>query len=181
MTQPAAFDTQAPDFTAGSFAALATMLEDAANAIDRDIAFARDRIAAVRDLLLGRQSRVSPRTSSGGLAPWQARQVAAHIDANLEETIGNDELAGIARLSTGHFCRAFRQTFGTTPHSYVMQRRVDHASAMMIRSAEPLAAIAAACGFTDQAHLSRLFRRIKGHSPAMWRRDNMPCPLDIAA
>ena len=121
------------------------------------------------------------RPTRGGLASWQVHQTLRYIDAGLDDTIMVETLANVAKLSTGHFCRAFRQTFGTTPHSYVMQRRVDHASAMMIRSAEPLAAIAAACGFTDQAHLSRLFRRIKGHSPAMWRRDNMPCPVDIAA
>jgi AraC family transcriptional regulator len=163
------------------FAILAAMLEDAANSIDRDIGFALDRIVAVRDMLLGRQSKAVPQPESGGLAPWQARQVAAYVDAHLDATISNDDLAAVARLSTGHFCRAFRQTFGTTPHAFVMQRRVDNASTMMMRSSEPLAIIAAACGFTDQAHLSRLFRRLKGDSPATWRRQYAARPLALAA
>ncbi|WP_206240417.1 helix-turn-helix domain-containing protein [Novosphingobium terrae] len=166
---------------AAPFAALAAMLEDAAGAIDRDIAFARDRIAAVRDLLLGRPAKPVEMPTTGGLAPWQARKVIAHIDAHMEDTITNDELASLVRLSCGHFCRAFRNTFGVTPHAFVMQRRVDNASMMMIRSAEPLAAIAAACGFTDQAHLSRLFRRVKGFSPAIWRRQHMSASVMLAA
>jgi len=169
------------DATGTPFATLAAMLEDAVGSIDRDIGFALDRIVAVRDMLLGRQSRTNPQPESGGLAPWQARQVAAYVDAHLEDPITNDGLAAVARLSTGHFCRAFRQTFGTTPHAFVMQRRVDNASTMMIRSSEPLAIIAAACGFTDQAHLSRLFRRLKGDSPATWRRQYAARPLALAA
>lgn len=161
--------------------ALAAMLEDAAGAIDRDITFARDRIAAVRDLLLGRPARPVETPTTGGLAPWQARKVVAHIKAHLDEPIGNDELAALVRLSSGHFCRSFRNTFGVTPHAYVMQQRVENASLMMIRSAEPLASIAAACGFTDQAHLSRLFRRMKGFPPALWRRQHVSASVMLAA
>lgn len=163
------------------FAALAAMLEDAAGAIDRDIAFARDRIAAVRDLLLGRPATPVTAPATGGLAPWQARRVIAHIKARLDQPIDNDQLAALVRLSSGHFCRAFRNTFGVTPHAYVMQQRVEQASLMMIRSTEPLAAIAVACGFTDQAHLSRLFRRMKGFPPALWRRQTMSAPVMLAA
>jgi AraC-like DNA-binding protein len=102
--------------------------------------------------------------------PWQTKRIIAHIEAHLEDTIANDELAALINLSTGHFTRAFRQTFNTTPHAYVLDRRVELAAEMMTGSDEKLAIIAASCGFHDQSHLSRIFRRAKGVTPAVWRR-----------
>lgn len=146
-----------------------SLLDQAASAIGGDAPLARDRISAARDILLGRRAE-EPKITGGGLAPWQARRIIAHIEAHLEETIANDELAELINLSTGHFTRAFRQTFNTTPHAYVLDRRVDLAAEMMTGGHEKLAIIAAACGFHDQSHLSRIFRRVKGVTPAVWRR-----------
>jgi AraC family transcriptional regulator len=109
-------------------------------------------------------------TSLGGLAPWQAKRVSAHIDANLGDTIPVSYLADLVTLSVGHFSRAFKQTFGDTPHGHVMRRRVETAKAMMLKSAEPLSQIAYLCGFADQAHFSRTFRKLAGETPLAWRR-----------
>jgi AraC family transcriptional regulator len=106
----------------------------------------------------------------GGLAPWQAKRVSAHIEANLGGTIPVSHLAELVTLSAGHFSRAFKQTFGDTPHGHVMRRRVEAAKAMMLKSAEPLSQIAYLCGFADQAHFSRTFRKLAGATPLAWRR-----------
>lgn len=108
--------------------------------------------------------------SLGGLAPWQAKRVSAHIDAHLGDTIPVSHLAQLVTLSAGHFSRAFKQTFGDTPHGHVMRRRVETAKAMMLKSAEPLSQIAYLCGFADQAHFSRTFRKLAGATPLAWRR-----------
>ena len=105
-----------------------------------------------------------------GLAPWQVRRVLAHIDANLGTTIRNQDLAAVARLSTFHFAVAFRSSVGDSPHGYVIRRRVERAQGLMLSTEKPLSEIAAECGLADQAHLTRLFRRIVGESPAAWRR-----------
>ncbi|KAB7649071.1 helix-turn-helix domain-containing protein [Polymorphobacter fuscus] len=113
----------------------------------------------------------SARTSiKGGLAGWQLRRVTEHIDRNLTGALAADELAGVARLSTGHFCRAFKATVGETPHSYIIRQRVRRAQAMMVDTRESLSQIALACGLNDQAHLTRLFRRVLGTTPMRWRR-----------
>lgn len=108
--------------------------------------------------------------SLGGLAPWQAKRVSAHIDANLGGAIPVSYLAQLVTLSAGHFSRAFKQTFGDTPHGHVMRRRVETAKTMMLKSAEPLSQIAYLCGFADQAHFSRTFRKLAGATPLAWRR-----------
>jgi transcriptional regulator GlxA family with amidase domain len=112
----------------------------------------------------------------GGLAPWQVRKVANHIDAHLGQPIRNEDLALIARLTPSHFGRAFRNSFGEPPHEYVMRRRVERAQGLMLSTDAPLSAIALDCGLADQAHLSRLFRRVVGATPATWRRARVGAP-----
>ncbi len=106
----------------------------------------------------------------GGLAAWQLRNVVQHIDAYLGATIGVDALAEVARLSTGHFCRAFKVTTGETPHAFLIRQRVRRAQTLMLQTDDTLSHIAYACGLTDQAHLTRLFRRVVGATPLIWRR-----------
>jgi transcriptional regulator GlxA family with amidase domain len=108
--------------------------------------------------------------AKGGLAPWQIRKVAAHVEASLDDSIGVDDLAALARLSVSQFSRAFKQSFGQAPHGYVMARRIARAQALMLGAREPLSQIAAAVGLADQAHLSKLFRRFTGETPNAWRR-----------
>lgn len=107
---------------------------------------------------------------SGGLSPWQIRKVACHIEANLDRSLKNEELASIVRLNTSHFGRAFRNSFGEPPHEYVIRRRVERAQGLMLTTSASLSEIALDCGLADQSHLTRLFRRIVGESPRIWRR-----------
>jgi AraC family transcriptional regulator len=105
-----------------------------------------------------------------GLAPWQVRRVLAHIEANLGAPIRNKDLAALARLSTFHFNVAFRNSVGDSPHGYLIRRRVELAQGLMLSTEKSLSDIAAECGMADQAHLTRLFRKIVGDSPGAWRR-----------
>jgi AraC-like DNA-binding protein len=109
----------------------------------------------------------------GSLAPWQARRIAAFIDAEIGTPLKVSQLAGLVRLSASYFQRAFRKSFGVAPHAYVLNRRVAAAQEQMLSSHTPLAQIALDCGFADQAHLCRVFRRATGSSPAHWRRSHL--------
>jgi AraC-like DNA-binding protein len=106
----------------------------------------------------------------GGLAPWQARNLITYVDTHLDLAIDSVALAGLVKLSTSHFCRAFRDTFNDTPHTYVMRRRIEQAQGLMLQTNVSLAQIATECGLVDQAHLSKSFRRFVGESPGAWRR-----------
>lgn len=106
----------------------------------------------------------------GGLAAWQARRALAYIEANLESKMRICEMAGLVVLSKSHFSRAFKHSLGSSPMAYVTLRRAERAKSMMASTGERLTDIALACGFADQSHLTRCFRRVVGASPALWRR-----------
>jgi AraC family transcriptional regulator len=106
----------------------------------------------------------------GGLASWQAKRLRSYIEDKLDSGIRATDLAGLVRLSTSHFCRAFRKTFGESPLAYVTKRRMLRAQELMLKSQVPLSQIALECGMSDQSHFSRTFRRIVGTNPALWRR-----------
>ncbi len=114
--------------------------------------------------------RVPSRPAKGGLAPWQERRAKEFLDANLDGDVSVMLLARACGLSTKHFSRAFRQTTGTSPHRWLVQRRIDKARQILRDADVPLADVAVACGFADQSHLTRVFRRSIGMSPGQWRR-----------
>jgi transcriptional regulator GlxA family with amidase domain len=123
--------------------------------------------ASARPCLPARQP-----SAASGLAPWQLLRVRQHVEATLSDVIRVATLAQITRLSASHFTRAFKVSSGITPAAYVVSRRLERAKTMMLDTAEPLCRISLDCGFTDQSHLSRAFRRQVGQSPSLWRRWN---------
>jgi AraC family transcriptional regulator len=145
--------------------------------------FETDRATAWRCLndasnLLGRESNepsIELRAAAdaprrGGLPKWRAKRALAYIEANLGSKIAIGEMADFVALSKSHFSRAFKQSLGSSPMTYVATRRVERAKLMMTSSRERLSNIALACGFADQSHLNRYFRRVVGISPGLWRR-----------
>lgn len=153
------------------------LLDHAGTALGTDRETAKACIVRASALLLAEDDRrklgpdAAPATiARGGLAPGRVRRVIAHIEAHLMSSIRLKELAEIARLSTSHFARAFKVSIGESVHAHIVRRRIERAQEMMLTTNESLCQIALACGLSDQAHFSRLFRRVVGISPNAWRR-----------
>jgi transcriptional regulator GlxA family with amidase domain len=121
------------------------------------------------DSLVALDGASVPDCRPGGLAPWQIRKVVRHIVENLETTTRVADLAAVAQLSASHFAHAFRASFGVAPATLVRRERVQRASQMVLANRMPLAQIALACGFSDQAHMCRLFRLQLDMPPHRWR------------
>jgi AraC family transcriptional regulator len=107
---------------------------------------------------------------SGGLSCVQSRLLNEYLDENLDRNISLAELAGVVRLSEFHFARKFRAEFGCPPHAYVTRKRVERAKAQLAQRNVPLKVVAANAGFSDQSHMTRLFQRLLGVTPAEYRR-----------
>jgi AraC-like DNA-binding protein len=110
-----------------------------------------------------------PMQSRGGLSPARASRICEYINTRLGQSISLEEMAEVAELSVHHFARAFKQTVGMPPHSYVLQRRIEYAQEMLRNTRLPLSEIALSVGFSDQSHLARHFRKITGVSPGSVR------------
>jgi PAS domain S-box-containing protein len=102
----------------------------------------------------------------GGLSQPQVRRILRLIEERLPEKISVKEMAREAGLSESHFSRTFKRITGETPHQFALRLRLERASAALARhSVTSIADVAAECGFFDQAHLTREFRKKFGITP----------------
>lgn len=130
-----------------------------------------DAAPAMARALVPAAAERAAKPAKGGLAAWQLARIRSHVEAHLDATILIEDLAAVAKLSPGHFCRAFKVSTGETPHGYIMRQRIRRAQTLMLHTDDTLSQIACACGLTDQAHLTRLFRRMLNETPLIWRRN----------
>lgn len=152
---------------------LKKLLEAATAASDADREQARGTLEnALAVLTAGHDFSDAPRQCppGAGLAPWQVRHVTAYIRDNIGATLRASAISRLARLSHSHFSRAFKVSFHETLTSYIMRQRIRLAQDKMLTTDHALSRIALECGLCDQAHFSRVFRRIVGLTPSLWRR-----------
>jgi len=107
----------------------------------------------------------------GGLTPWQMQRAREMMLANLSGDVAIADIAQACRLSVSYFARAFRQTMGVPPYKWLMKERIRKAKALLSQSRLGICEVALACGFVDQSHLTRVFRRIDGRTPGLWRHE----------
>jgi AraC family transcriptional regulator len=149
------------------------LLQTAKRELDGDHELAKASLATASSIL---QTEIKRRSHTqgarpGALAAWQIARARAFIDENLHRTIRVKDIGAVAQRSAAHFSRSFKQVTGESPHAYLVRRRLERACHLMITSSASLREIAQSVGFSDQAHLCRLFRQAVGQSPASWRRD----------
>ncbi|MDQ1815736.1 AraC family transcriptional regulator [Massilia sp. CCM 9210] len=106
----------------------------------------------------------------GGLAPLVRRRLADYIEQHLAQPVTLGELAQLACMSEFHLARMFRVSFGMPPSSWVAQRRIERARALLKAGKLPLQQIAAACGYADLSHFSHRFSKAVGAPPGRYRQ-----------
>jgi AraC-like DNA-binding protein len=99
----------------------------------------------------------------------RARDLA---DSRYAEPLDVEALARAAHVSPRHFSRSFRQTFGETPHQYLLTRRIERARHLLRTTDMQVAEVCLEVGFNSVGSFTTTFRRHVGVSPTQYRRAN---------
>jgi AraC family transcriptional regulator len=95
----------------------------------------------------------------GGLSPAARRRVLDVVESNLDRALNLAELAQAACLSEFHFARMFKASFGVSPHTWVMQRRLARALGLLADGRTPLDEVVRRCGYAHLSHLNAALKR----------------------
>jgi AraC-like DNA-binding protein len=130
-----------------------------------------------QDALVGIASALE--AASGGVTPIrranrEAAQAARdYIEACLDQTFSLAELEQASGHDRWRLSRDFRAMFGASPYRYLILRRLEKARSLLLAGGSG-ADVAAACGFADQSHFGRLFRKTYGLTPNAWLKVMKP-------
>ncbi|MDC8444234.1 AraC family transcriptional regulator [Halomonas sp. Y3] len=109
-------------------------------------------------------------TNQARLSKRQHGKLIEFMKENLQHQVSIENLAEVTGVGVWTFCRRFKETYGTTPSAYLMEKRIERAKEMLRKSELPIKAVAAECGFSDQSHMTRVFRRKLGLTPGQIRQ-----------
>ncbi|HET6389584.1 AraC family transcriptional regulator [Hyphomicrobium sp.] len=102
------------------------------------------------------------------LSDRQLRLAKDYMTANDQRAVRLSELAELTELSESQFSHAFKATVGVSPHKWHQEIRIKKAQELLVAGDRSLAQVAEMAGFADQAHFTRMFKRITGLPPALW-------------
>lgn len=146
---------------------LCTTLLSALGPIDRELddLFVTDFVAQLMQSL----ARHAGQPARPMLKPaWRAARLARdYLEDNIARSVRSEELEAITGLDRYALSRHFRAAFSTSPHRFLVMRRLQQAR-RLIEIGEPLAQIAIAAGFSDQSHFNRQFKKAFGVTPGRW-------------
>lgn len=141
-----------------------------------------DRVGSllVRRVLALQGDKRPPSAGVAPLRPILLHAIAAHIEANLDRRIRLECLASMVSMSVDHFVRVFARATGSTPHRWILDRRLEAACTYLSRDNDRIEVIARNCGFSGTSHLCTAFRRRYGVTPVAYRRRNLRQPTGAA-
>lgn len=146
---------------AALFATAHRLLEEGHDAMAGEEALLRAFAA-----MLARHAELGVRAVGRECGP--VNQARALFEARHDEDLSLAEIGALVGLPRHHLIRAFRRETGLTPHAYLVDVRVRRARDRLRRGEAP-GTVAAATGFSDQAHLTRAFKARYGVTPGVFR------------
>lgn len=119
--------------------------------------------------MVGMASRRSGLSGSGGAPRWLEKSKELLHDRFME-SLTLDEIAENVGVNSSYLAQMFQKYYRDTVGGYLRRLRIDFARQALINSDTPLCHIALTAGFSDQSHLSRMFKRYMGVTPAQYRK-----------
>jgi len=152
------------------------LLLSGADALERNAALDTPFRQQITDLLATRLLAAhagAPATfqpAMGGLAPKVLNRAIERLRSDSDADVSLAALAADAGLSRFHFCRAFRESTGLSPHAWLRQHQLEQAMIMLRDTGDSIASIAAALGYSSRTAFAAAFRKLTGEPPSDWRR-----------
>ena len=116
----------------------------------------------------GSPTTIQPAT--GGLSPKALLRAIERLRSESDDDVSLAALASEAGLSRFHFCRAFKESTGLSPHAWLRQHRLEQAMEMLRHTDASIVSVAAALGYSSQTAFAAAFRKLTGETPSDWRR-----------
>ncbi len=119
-----------------------------------------------------KHTRLSDRRDRKKVENRSIVKVRAYIETHCTDDFSIQDLASVVNLNPYYLIRCFRRQVGTSPHQYKLHWQLQRAKQAVLLEDIAIAQIAANCGFYDQSHLNRTFKRALGVSPGRYREVN---------
>ncbi|MCA1443215.1 helix-turn-helix transcriptional regulator [Ensifer sp. IC4062] len=126
-------------------------------------------IAFAAYLLDNYRGGARPLLRSSSLSRLQMKKIEEYLLGDLTRDHSLESIAAVCNMPVSTFSKAFKQTTGLAVHQWLRSKRAERAAELLSETKEAIASIAYECGFTDQAHLTRIFTRIYGTTPGSYR------------
>ncbi|MBO4224400.1 AraC family transcriptional regulator [Bradyrhizobium neotropicale] len=139
-------------------------------ALDRLFRHQLTDLLATRILAAHTGSPNTFRPTLGGLSPKVLLRAIERLRSDSDADVSLAALAADAGLSRFHFCRAFKESTGLSPHAWLRQHRLEQAMNMLRDTDASIVSVAAALGYASQTAFAAAFRRLTGETPSNWRR-----------
>jgi len=127
-------------------------------------------LLATRLLAAHTSSPTTFQPAMGGLSPKVLLRAIERLRSNSDADVSLDALASDAGLSRFHFCRAFKESTGLSPHAWLRQYRLEQAMNMLRNTDASIVSVAVEFGYASQTAFAAAFRRLTGEAPSDWRR-----------
>jgi len=127
-------------------------------------------LMATRLLAAHAGSSATIQPAFGGLSPNVLRRAVERLRSDSDADVSLGALASDAGLSRFHFCRAFKESTGLSPHAWLRQYQLEQAMNMLRDTDASVASVAAALGYASQTAFAAAFRKLTGQTPSDWRR-----------
>jgi AraC-like DNA-binding protein len=103
------------------------------------------------------------------LRDFYIQEAVSYIEQNYQRNLTVEELADVCKLNRSYFSKLFKESMGCPPQEFLIRMRLSKATGLMESSSASIGEIAAKCGYPNQLHFSRAFKKRYGVSPREWR------------
>jgi len=119
------------------------------------------------------QSSSTRREARGGqIRDFYIQEAIAFMEKHYQREVTVGELADVCKLNRSYFSKIFKESMGCPPQEFLIRLRLSKAADLMKTTGRSLGDISAICGYPNQLHFSRAFKKRYGMSPREWRAQN---------